>query len=78
MKIMVKHRFRRSRTVPRPVEEPSGFVSSLAYCDSRMVQMKLCAQRNSGSSEGDAGRASEAKLCYSIRKPIGGTYSNDY
>ena len=46
VKMMVKERFRRSRTVPRLVEEPSGLVSSLAYCDSRMVQMKLCAQRN--------------------------------
>ena len=44
VKMTVKKRFARSRAAPKLVEEPSEFVSSLAYCDSRMVQMKLCAQ----------------------------------
>ena len=45
VKMMVKTRLRLSRTMPRRVDEPSGLMSSLAYCDSRMVQMKLCVQR---------------------------------
>ena len=46
VKMIVKNRLSRFNVSPRLVEEPSGLVSSLAYCDSRMVQMKLCAQRN--------------------------------
>ena len=43
VKMIVKNRLSRFNVSPRLVEEPSGLVSSLAYCDSRMVQMKLCA-----------------------------------
>ena len=46
LKMIVKKRLMWSRADPKLVRDPSASTSSLAYCDSRMVHMKLCAQSN--------------------------------
>ena len=44
VKMMVKKRLARSRALPKAVKEPLELTRALAYCDSRIVQIKLCAQ----------------------------------
>ena len=44
LKMIVKKRLMWSRALPKLVRDPSGWNSSLVYCDSRIVHMKLCAQ----------------------------------
>ena len=45
VKMRVKKRFARSRAAPKLETEPSALESSLTYCDSRIVQTKLCESR---------------------------------
>ena len=44
VKIMVKKTLARARAAPKLVSEPLASTRSLAYCDSSIVQMKLCAR----------------------------------
>ena len=64
VKTMVKKRLAWSRAAPKLVKEPSGLTRSLPYCDSRMVQMKLCARPCEGRAA-----AFESENCggYSLR-----------